>query len=176
MSNLATYCDTTYCVFRRGSTWFAFPAENVREVCERPTLVAVPGSTNVLAGLCHFRSEFTPVIRLDHLLTEDGARLGEEPQMLVVQSGDGAWGVLADEVRALVSLEPSAGEEVTDMLCWTSAITGWAAWEAESVRVLHASNLRDLIESELTRSWSDKQHGGRGAASDSTADLVGNKS
>ena len=153
MTDLALHMDTTHCVFRRGSTWFAFPAESVREVCERPTLVEVPGSSSLLAGLCHVRSEFTPVIRLDHLLTEDSAKLEEEQQMLVLQSSDGAWGVLADEVRALVSLEPSAGEEVKDINCWTSAITGWAAWQSESVRVLHAGNLRDLVENELARSW-----------------------
>lgn len=146
---------TTHCVFRRGSTWFAFPAKSVREVCERPTLVSVPGGTDILAGLCHIRSEFTPVVRLNHLLTEDASRLEHADKLLVMQSGDGAWGVLADEVRALVSLEPSAGEEVTDSESWTSAITGWAAWESESVRVLDAGNLRDLFEREMARSWCD---------------------
>ncbi len=153
MADLAMLTGMTHCVFRRGSTWFAFPAESIREVCERPTLVNVPGCTRLLAGLCHVRSEFTPVIRLDHLLSEHQDALNEEPQMLVLRDGDGAWGVLADEVRALVSLEPSAGEEVANTDCWTGCITGWAAWEGESVRVLHAGNMRDLIEKELDRNW-----------------------
>ncbi len=164
MSDLARHSAATHCVFRRGTTWFAFPAETVREVRERPPLVRVPGSPDVLAGLCHVRSEFTPVVRLNRLLTEDAARLGEEQQMLVLQSGDGAWGVLADEVRALVSLEPSAGEEVTDTESWTATITGWAAWNSESVRVLHAGNLRDLVEKELENAWTTQ------SATSATAD------
>lgn len=153
MDSLAMPGGMTHCVFRRGSTWFAFPAESLREVCERPTLVDVPGCGRLLAGLCHVRSEFTPVVRLDHLLSENAGALGEERQMLVLRDGDGAWGVLADEVRALVGLEPSAGAEVTSTECWTACITGWAAWEGESVRVLHAGNLRDLVEKELARNW-----------------------
>lgn len=155
MSDLALLSGMTHCVFRRGSTWFAFPAESIREVCERPGLVHVPGCSRVLAGLCHVRSEFTPVIRLDHLLSEAVEALEDEQQMLVLHDGDGAWGVLADEVRALVNLEPSAGEEVTDSACWTACITGWAAWQGESVRVLHAGNLRDLIEKDLTQNWNN---------------------
>lgn len=153
MSDAITRSTAIFCVFRRGTMWFAFPAETVREVMERPGLVSVPGNTDVLAGLCHVRSEFTPVVRLNRLLTEDSTRLPDEQQMLVMNHSDGAWGVLADEVRALVHLEPSAGEDVTDQESWTAVITGWAAWNSESVRVLHAGNLRDLIETQLGRSW-----------------------
>lgn len=153
MSEMGLSIESTHCLFRRGSTWFAFPADSVREVSERPPLVSVPGSSDVLAGMCHIRSEFTPVIRLTRLLTEDPSRLEEEQKMLVLRSGDGAWGVLADEVRALVHLEPSVGEEVTNTASWSATISGWAAWESESVRVLHSGNLRDLVEQELARSW-----------------------
>lgn len=143
----------TYCVFRRGSTWFALPAEEVREVTERPALVTIPGSSNVLAGLCHIRSAFTPVVRLNRLMPESQQSLGDEAQLIVLENGDGAWGLLADEVRALCPLEPSAGDEVIDGESWTSAIMGWAAWNSESVRVLHSGNLRELVEKELARSW-----------------------
>lgn len=153
MLDFTEHRGSTHCVFRYGSTWFAFPAEVVREVCERPPLVSIPGSIDVLAGLCHIRSEFTPVARLARLMPRSQQRAGEA-QLIVLESADGAWGVLADEVRALVPLEPSVGEEVKDLESWSSAISGWAAWNSESVRVLHASNLRDLIEKELARAWS----------------------
>jgi len=153
MPDSFTQHGSTHCVFRRGSTWFALPAEEVREVCERPALVTIPGSSEVLAGMCHVRSEFTPVIRLNRLMPESQQSLGDEAQLIVVENGDGAWGILADEVRALVPLEPSSGDEVNDIESWTSAIMGWAAWSSESVRVLHSGHLRDLVEKELGRSW-----------------------
>jgi chemotaxis signal transduction protein len=71
---MSNQSGVTHCVMRRGASWFAFPAEKVREVLFRPPLLAVPHSDPLLAGLCHVRSEFFPVLRLDALLVDDPAR------------------------------------------------------------------------------------------------------
>src|SRR5687767_12227615 len=112
----------TYCVFRRGTSWFALPAESVREVLFRPAIVAVPNSDSVLAGLCHVRSDFLPVLSLHALLSGDPSCRPPEPQMLIVTGADGTWALLVDQVAALTSLETSAAAEVGFDDSWSTTV------------------------------------------------------
>src|SRR5262245_47348796 len=88
----------THCVFRRGASWFAVPALSVCEVMLRPAIVIVPNAQTPLVGLCHVRSEFLPVLNLSPLLGEHTSMLSGEPQMLVLASPEGNWGLLVDQV------------------------------------------------------------------------------
>ena len=139
----------THCVFRRGSTLFAFPTYSVREVMERPAMAQVPHTKYLLAGLCHVRNRFIPVLRLDELLVESTGSLPEEQKMLVMDDPEGAWGVLADDVHSLASLEVSAAAEAAPDDKWSDSIVGLAAYETQVVRILHPERLREVAEQDL---------------------------
>ena len=71
-SRIANLSDK-HCVFRSGTSWFSLPAVSVREITIAPDLVPVPQCHASLAGLCHLRSEFIPVISLAALLDIDAS-------------------------------------------------------------------------------------------------------
>ena len=139
----------THCVMRRGASWFAMPAEAVGEVLFRPPLVVVPQSDPVLAGLCHVRSEFFPVLRLDPLMIDDLSALPPERQMAIIDSNNAPWALLVDQVSALASLEMSAAPEADVSESWSEAVIGWATYESNVVRVLDTQRFRSLAEKAL---------------------------
>lgn len=144
--------QTAYCVFRRGAVWFAIPACVLRRVTDGTGLVAVPGSPQVLAGICHRQGEFLPVLSLDPLPalnTRHGNTL-----MLVVEDLDGNWGLLVDEIKALARLDVSHSPESVPMGPGSSLVIGWAAFDGHVVRVLDYSLLREIADRELSSAQS----------------------
>ena len=137
----------THCIFRRGTFWLALPAQVIRKVTPRPVMVAVPKTHPVLAGLCHARGEFIPVLTLDPVLA--AKRSSPEELMLIIDDTDGAWGILVDEVDSLAFLESSSAPESDSDVGWTSSVTGWATHERGVVRIIDHVRLRELAEREL---------------------------
>jgi len=134
-SVLSQPCDK-HCIFRGANDLFAWPATEVREITVRPEFVTVPLSDPVLAGLCYVRGEFLPVISLRALLGCNHATPAEERRMLVLKTAIGVWGLLADRVIGLESLQTSlsaAGAQNG----WTAATLGWANHRGKVVRVLN---------------------------------------
>ena len=141
-----------YCVFRRGIFWFALPALSVREVLLRPAITLVPNARALLTGLCHVRSEFLPVLNLGPLLGGDAPLLTSEAQMLVVESADGHWGLLVDQVAALTPLETSVAPE-ENSTPWFTAVLGWATYQDQLVRVLEPAVFYRMAESCFEEGW-----------------------
>ena len=142
-----TQAPSTYCVFRRGSAWLALPALSVREALPCPPLVSVPRTPHIFAGLCHVRSEFVPVLRLDFVCT-DGLN-ADEQILLVLEDSDGPWAMLVDEVSSLAALEFSNAPESSAMSPG-SVIVGWAKHQDVVIQILDAVRLRELAERELS--------------------------
>lgn len=141
-----TIDQTAYCVFRRGAVWLALPAYALRRVISSQDLVAVPMSPPVLAGICHRQGEFLPVLTLDpvmNLTSRQSQRL-----MLVIDDLDGNWGLLVDEVKALVRLDVSNPGAISNADA-SSIVTGWATFDEEVVRILDYSLLREIADREL---------------------------
>ena len=157
MSRLDLQTSDRYCVFQTGSSWFALPALSVREVSVRPKVDAVPRSDAVLAGICHIRNEFLPVVSLRALSGETDASATAEQQMLVIVGLDGPWGLLIDRAVALEPLETSfaADSELADG--WPGALTGSASHGDEVVRVLDPDRLYRLVVNVLERSWNETE-------------------
>ncbi len=143
----------SYCLFRKGSVWFALPARVVREVMPRPSFVSIPRTHRTLSGLSHIRSEFLPVLNFSSLLPEE--TFGKEQFLLVVEESDQDWGLLVDEVTSLASLEHSdAPEEVRSD--WESTITGWATYEDRIIRILDSTRFLELAARELNPKSQDE--------------------
>ena len=141
-----------HCVARCGSSWFAFPASAVREVAVRPTIVKVPRSDSVLAGLCHLRNEFIPVLSAADLLeVRDSSTT--EGHMLVLTGVDGPWALLIDAVAALDILEISFVREWESTDARSSSMVGTASFQDHVVQVLDPELLYRFIMKRLETTW-----------------------
>ena len=143
-----------YCVFRSGQNWHAVPALSVRYVTPTPRLFAVPQTHGVLAGVCHLRNEFLAVLHLGRLCGHETAS-ALPSKLLSIASVQGAWGLLADEVRALATLDSTTGE--TDSSGFGNLVVGAATHEGNFVRLLDPNRLYKLAEDQLRETWDLEQ-------------------
>lgn len=146
----ATTCER-YCVFHWGTSWFALPALAVREIHPVPKIVPIPTAPSVLAGVCHIRNEFLPVVRLLALTESDGTTAAEK-QVLVLDTGNTCWGLLTERVVALEALEPTHVSDATHGE-WSSALLGSAIYRDQIVKVLEPQRLLRRVESVLDDRW-----------------------
>lgn len=150
-SHLAAQADK-HCVFRCGQSWFSVPAIAVREISIAPSLVRVPDCHHALAGLCHLRSEFVPVIALDALLDVDQPEPKSHDRLLVI-NGTSVWSLLIAEAAALESLETIVSPEVRVDETNLSAVMGTAMFRENIVRVLNPNSLFRLAQHALEDAW-----------------------
>lgn len=153
MSDLREQSGDRYCLFRSGNMWFAVPALTVREVSYRPRMVSVPGSPQLLAGLCHFRNEFLATLSLRPLSGAYEVCESLEAQIIVLNGDNCAWGLLVDEVISLAPLEPSVGSYSAEDDGWSELIAGWATYGDHSVRVLDPQAIYDRAAEVIQTSW-----------------------
>jgi chemotaxis signal transduction protein len=138
-----------YCVVRARGEGFAVPASAVREVLSDVTLVPLPHISSLLAGVCHVRSEFLPVIRLSALFDPTAADSQASNHVVIVQGHNGPWALLVDEALALTALEPSLSiEPPSGGDAGPDAVIGTATFGDRIVRVLDVS---------ATYRWAEKQ-------------------
>ena len=140
-----------YCVFQRGGDTLGILATAVREVALRPTIAVVPDADPSLAGLCHLRNEFLPVVSLNDLNTRGGQTA--DMQIIVFTAANGSWALLVDRVIGLVPLEVSLSTHVGSGGGWTSALMGSASHDDQIVRVMDANALFRFVEDSLNRYW-----------------------
>lgn len=114
------------CLFRGDAGPMAVPAESVAEVLEIDRLVRLAWSPPQVDGLCSFRREVVPVVRLASsprgaagdrpggpdttTITEplDGTPHDEDPArsiLLILKAARGAWGVRSDSAWTIMSRE-----------------------------------------------------------------------
>ena len=149
-------CDK-HLVFRNGASWFSLPALAVREVTFRPKIVPVPNSHRVLAGLCHIRNEFLPVLSLRALFSEDISSANVEAQLIVVGNSDAPWAILVDEVLALESLETTVSTGVEFDEDGGVPVESWATYQDQSIRVLDPAALYEFAQNVLETAWFDEE-------------------
>ncbi len=140
-----------YCVFQRGNETLAILATAVREVALRPSIALVPDADPMLAGLCHLRNEFLPVVQLSDY--EGAFRESPHQQIMVFTAANGSWALLVDRVIGLVPLEVSLSSQVGSAGGWTSALMGSASHEDQIIQVLDANALFRFVEESLNRYW-----------------------
>jgi chemotaxis signal transduction protein len=147
-----------HCVFRSGASWYSLPAISVREITIAPPMVGVPLSHRALAGLCHLRSEFIPVLALSTLLEIEDQRTAQSNNKLMVMSGtSSSWALLIAEAAALESLETIMSPESRLDDSYQSPVMGTAMYQDQIVRVLDPNRLFRLAQQTLDTTWS-RQH------------------
>lgn len=142
-----------HCVFRVGSCWFSLLATAVREVTMAPDVVRVPGSHAALAGLCHARNEFIPVVRLAPLLGDAADQPAPAGKMLVLSGSAGNWALLVDEVIALESLETLMNPDARPGDLGSTTVLGTATCRDRVVRVLDPTSLYRRADELLRSCW-----------------------
>ncbi|MDG2385423.1 MAG: chemotaxis protein CheW [Pirellulaceae bacterium] len=141
-----------YCVFEVGTSTLGVLATAVREVALRPQIAAVPDANHLLAGLCHLRNEFLPVVNLLDLDVASKSQSGGQ-QVIVITAGNGPWALLVDRVIGLVPLEVSLSSEAGTALGWTSSVMGSASHDDRIVQVLDANSLFRYFDDALSVFW-----------------------
>ncbi|MDG2223545.1 MAG: chemotaxis protein CheW [Rubripirellula sp.] len=140
-------------VFRTGALWFSVPAIAVREVTIAPALVSVPGCHASLAGLCHFRSEFIPVLALERLLDMDGIHPSEPQDRLIILGDRVRWAIPVAEAAALESLETLVTPELRHEDGNPGLIMGTSIFRGQIVRVLDEKAVLRLAQKSLEETW-----------------------
>jgi chemotaxis signal transduction protein len=160
-STVATLADQSasnkHCVFLSGRAFFSVPAVAVREITIAPPLVKVPESDASLAGLCHLRSEFVPVILLNSLLDGDACDYSQPHNKLLVLNGSSVWGILIAEAAALESLETIIAPDIRVDESNCNPVMGTAMHRDEIVRVLDPTRILQLAQRSLENGWDSPQ-------------------
>ncbi len=143
-----------HCVFRSGASWFSVPAVSVREISIAPDLVRVPNCHPSLAGVCHLRSEFVPVISLNSLLHIDACQTAQPHNKLMVINGSTVWALLIAEAAALESLETIITPDIRSDDVNQTPVMGTAMFRDRIVRVLDPNGIFRLAQQALENLWS----------------------
>ena len=156
-SSPATLSDLSesdkHCIFRCDQSWFSLPAIVVREIAIAPDLVSVPNSHGALAGLCHLRSEFIPVVSLTQLFGVDTQQPTELQGNLLVINGSSVWAIPTAEAAALKSLETLVAPDLRMDDMTPSPVTGTAMFRGQIVRVLDPVSVFRMAQQSLERAW-----------------------
>lgn len=111
-----------YLSFALAGETYALPISGVREIVKVPHLTEVPRAGQNLLGVMNLRGEVIPVydLKLRLRLSDERANvagpdarvdlLPRTSRVLVLNSDDGPWGILADSVSDVVRLRPSQVE------------------------------------------------------------------
>lgn len=167
-------CDR-FCIFGSGGSWFALPAVSIREVLARPDIVPVPQTERILAGLCHLRNEFLPVVDFRAVSGDGAPRLSDGEYLIVLARSGGCWGLIVDRVVGLEPLEISPAAHGADGGSWTGTVAGTAAYEDAVVRVLDPNGLYRFVSEVLEAGFADsacnwqRAHSSRLASRDEAA-------
>jgi len=114
--------DGSFCLFHCGSLPFALPVANVAEIAEVDALVRISLCPPRIAGLYPYHRQVVPVVTLG----QDPAR-GTTPAteqrnsgkaarevVLIVQTGQGMWGILIDRGGTSLSTQRPSRHEPKD--------------------------------------------------------------
>ncbi len=98
---------TQLVTFRLGREHYGIPVEKVKEIIRPMEACPIPGMAGLVEGVINLRGEIIPVLRI-HLVL--GSRETEEDnsrkqRVIILESGEGRFGIVVDEVRDVVKIE-----------------------------------------------------------------------
>jgi chemotaxis signal transduction protein len=111
--------DGSFCLFHCGSQPFALALSNVAEIAEVDALVRIGLCPPRIAGLCPLHRQVVPVVtlggdpsRMVPLTPEQGnSGKGSKEIVLIVQAGQGMWGILIDREGTSISTQRPSRHE-----------------------------------------------------------------
>ena len=97
---------TQYCTFQLGPLFLGIEVSQVQEVLRKQDMTRVPLAPRAVAGLINLRGQIVAAIELRESLQLE-PRSQDNPAMnVVVNTGDGAFSLLVDEVGDVVEVLP----------------------------------------------------------------------
>jgi len=98
---------TQLVTFRLGREHYGIPVGKVKEIIRPMEACPIPGMAGPVEGVINLRGEIIPVLRI-HLVL--GSRETEEDssrrqRVIILESGEGRFGIVVDEVRDVVKIE-----------------------------------------------------------------------
>ncbi len=151
MNNEQQQCGK-YCVFDCHGHRFAIEALSVRSVEPWSPWTALPAAPDCLAGLACLHKEFVPLFLLREFVAPNSEMSGGN-QMLFLDTGAGAWGVLIEQVLGLESIEVSFNAARGTSADWDQVIAGSATFQDQFVSVIDAELLYELLDRRLRNYW-----------------------
>ncbi len=150
-----------HCIFQCGVAHYAISATTIREVAYLPPLVPVPRCPELIAGICHIRSEFVPVVSVTSVLgISDQGKSADAKQLLLLSHTLGTWGLMIDRVIAIDSIETHVdGTHRSEGQL--SPILGTASFQANVVRVIDPKVLHRFAQQALVREWTTQNSSNR---------------
>lgn len=91
-----------WCCFRSGARTYAVDLKAVVEVIETEELVRLPRSPAVILGLCTFRRDVVPVVRLSDKADGEAGGHGRI-NVLILRTEQGLWGLRIDRSGTAVT-------------------------------------------------------------------------
>ena len=117
-----------------------------------PELVAVPDCHEALAGLCHLRSDFIPVVTLQSLLDAAATTTNDNSACLLVFDNVCPWSLLISGSAVLESIETIVSQESRSDHDH-SVIIGTAMFRDRIVRVLNPNALLAKAQQAFEGHW-----------------------
>ena len=98
---------TQLVTFRLGREHYGIPVGKVKEIIRPMEACPIPGMAGPVEGVINLRGEIIPVLRIHLVLgsreTEDDN--SRKSRVIILESGDGRFGIVVDEVRDVVKVE-----------------------------------------------------------------------
>jgi len=98
---------TQLVTFRLGREHYGIPVDKVKEIIRPMEACPIPGMAGPVEGVINLRGEIIPVLRIHLVLgsreTEDEG--GKKQRVIILESGEGRFGIVVDEVRDVVKVE-----------------------------------------------------------------------
>jgi len=92
------------CLVRVGATTFGVPIQRMLEILGAPAIQPVPLAPSFIGGMLHYRGEALTAVSLRSLL--DMPHYEGQPDVVVLESPDGCFGLLVDEVSEVMTMQP----------------------------------------------------------------------
>lgn len=93
--------------FRLGREHYGIPVGKVKEIIRPMEACPIPGMAGPVEGVINLRGEIIPVLRIHLVLgsremEEDNSR---KQRVIILESGEGRFGIVVDEVRDVVKID-----------------------------------------------------------------------
>ncbi len=156
--------SSKHLLFRSDGHWYAVPAIAVRQITTSPERIAIPNCHGALAGVCHLRSEFIPVVSISGLQGLTSAANDETQKTLLVINGKATWALLIAEAGSIETLDVVRSQAIkaADQLPNDHASenhpggtieSGTAMHEGEILRVLDPDSLYRETQRLIENNW-----------------------
>ncbi len=139
----------TYILFNVAGTSYAIPSEQVQHMEMIDGITAVPNAPSFVDGVVFSRGHVVPVINLRARFGFERAAVDMRSRLLVILDGTRRVGLLVDDAREFVSIDPAAIQPPSDTIGNLSGnyLDGVATFGERIVLLL---NVREILESTPT--------------------------